>query len=327
MLDKQITQRIYKSIFKKIKRMEVELFLCGGASTPKQKSSRDNLREKIQGLKNLAVYYPEDLFAGIIARKKTDLLTLERILADNSDVIMIICESPGSLAELGAFVNNSDTCGKVVAFIQSKYKNDKSFINQGPVEYLKKHSDRNVKVIYYNADLDLTKKMAVKALNETYTFLEKSNVPYDLNNISGQVCFMMLLLYFFDTIKYEDLRVAVREKYSIESSISEDEDTGGVWRFDTIYTAAIKRLHCKKYLVNREDLKRYQLSKNGYNKVKDYLMGMDLNNMEVRCIKSRDSSLTELENAKLRTVRDRYSHVDQIRLDVLRKSFYRHSLS
>ncbi len=55
-------------------------------------------------------------------RKKYDLLALESFLADNSDLILIVCESPGSFAELGAFVNNESTLNKVVVLIQKKYK-------------------------------------------------------------------------------------------------------------------------------------------------------------------------------------------------------------
>lgn len=45
----------------------------------------------------------------MLNRKKYDLLTLEKFLASNSDIILIVCESPGSFTELGAFVNNSET--------------------------------------------------------------------------------------------------------------------------------------------------------------------------------------------------------------------------
>ena len=92
MLDLTIVKRIYETIFNRIKRTEIDLFLCGGASTAKHSSTRDSLKEALRNESNLAIYYPENLFAGILARKKMDLLTLEKILADNSDIIMNGCE-------------------------------------------------------------------------------------------------------------------------------------------------------------------------------------------------------------------------------------------
>ena len=296
MLDRTIVKRIYETIFNRIKRTEIDLFLCGGASTAKHSSTRDSLKEVLRNERNLAIYYPENLFAGILARKKMDLLTLEKILADNSDIIIIICESPGSFTELGAFVNSNDTCGKVVAFIQSKYKNDKSFINQGPIEYLRKHSERNTKVMYYNTDINQTKKMAKEALSETSVIRGKKNVRYDLGLISGQVCFIMLLLYFFDSVKYDDLRETVSEMRNNKNTPADDSEN--IIQFDMVYSAAIKRLYGKGYLIKREDLGCYRLSKTGYLRVEGYL-------------KSIDSK----------------RQIDGIRLDSLRKSYYRHGFS
>ena len=54
--------------------------------------------------------------------KESDLLSLEKFLADNCDIICIICESAGSLVELGAFTNNDATVGKVIAVIEEKRK-------------------------------------------------------------------------------------------------------------------------------------------------------------------------------------------------------------
>ena len=98
----------------------------------KKTSYRDIIRGKLEDNANLSILYPEDMFMEMLNRKKYDLLTLEKFLASNSDIILIVCESPGSFTELGAFVNNSETLEKVVVLLQTKYKNAKSFIRQGP---------------------------------------------------------------------------------------------------------------------------------------------------------------------------------------------------
>ena len=94
---------------------------------------------------------------------------MEKFLANNSDLIVIVCESPGSFTELGAFVNNNDTLGKVVVLLQTKYKNAKSFIRQGPVEYVRR-KDKN-KVIYFNNNVDETAEKVKKYIKTNFGYL------------------------------------------------------------------------------------------------------------------------------------------------------------
>lgn len=147
---------IYNNIFCNIHHGNIDLFLCGAASTRTKISYRDSIRKKLEKDTNLSILYPEDMFMEMLNRKKYDLLTLEKFLANNSDLIIIVCESPGSFAELGAFVNNNETLKKVVVLLQTRYKNAKSFIRQGPVEYVKKENKNNV--IYFNSNIDETEK-------------------------------------------------------------------------------------------------------------------------------------------------------------------------
>ncbi len=70
------------------------------------------------------------------SNKGHDLLSLERVLANNCDYICIVCESLGSFVELGAFTNNFDTFDKVIALVQTKYKNQNSFLILEPIKYI-----------------------------------------------------------------------------------------------------------------------------------------------------------------------------------------------
>ena len=151
-MDNTIIEKIYKEVFLYIQHSNVDLFLCGGASDKSKISNRDELRKRLEKNKKLSIFYPEDMFMELLSRKKYDLFTLENFLAENSDLIMIVCESPGSFVELGTFTSNKKTLDKLVVLIQKKYKNDKSFIMQDPVRYIESHNKRNV--IYFNNDLD-----------------------------------------------------------------------------------------------------------------------------------------------------------------------------
>ena len=67
-----------------------------------------------------------------------DLLTFEEDLAQTSTLVVIALESPGSIAELGAFSVNSDLKHKVVILMSEHHHNQDSFIKLGPVRQLRK---------------------------------------------------------------------------------------------------------------------------------------------------------------------------------------------
>ncbi len=256
-MDTAVVSKIYSEVFLNIKRSNIDLFLCGGASTKDYKTYRDQLRERLQKYNYLSIFYPEDLFMELLSRKKYNLLELENFLAENSDLIMIVCESPGSFVELGAFTSNPNTLKKVIVCIQKKYKNDKSFIMLGPVRYIQSQEKKSV--IYYNSDLADLENSARGCLKSKY-LLYRKNVK-DINLITGQFFFVLLLLYFYNSIKPAELADAVKYIYNKKS---EDEK-----QFDILYTAAIKRLY-KEGMLIRED-SDYKLTKKGYDSAKSLL--------------------------------------------------------
>ena len=84
----------------------------------------------------------EDIFDELLYSSKTkDLLSLEALLAESVDAIVLIPESPGSFAELWAFANDERLRKKMICVVDKKYKKDKSFINQGPLKLVKKENN------------------------------------------------------------------------------------------------------------------------------------------------------------------------------------------
>lgn len=249
---------IYHNVFSKIRKANVDLFLCGAASTREKTSYRDKLRDKLKQYNRISVLYPEDLFLEVLNRKKYDLLTLEKFLANNCDYIVIVCESPGSFTELGAFVNNSDTVDKVIVLLQTKYKNAKSFIRQGPVQYI--YSKNKNHVIYYNTDvLEATDKIK-KLVLPRYRFIINANVSFkDLDTITGQYNYVLLLLFFYKELSIKDLKDCNKTIYLSKSFTVND--------FEMFYSAAIRRLF-KDGLLSKTSLNgsvtTYQLTDKGY---------------------------------------------------------------
>ncbi len=289
-IDSNIVDEIYKKIFCNIKNGNLDLFLCGAASVKGKISYRDSLRKKLEDNLKLSILYPEDMFMELLNRKKYDLLTLEKFLANNSDVIVIVCESPGSFTELGAFVNNNDTLEKVVVLLQTKYKNAKSFIRQGPVEYVRTKNKNNV--IYFNNNVDEAAEKVQKYIKARFGYLYRKGgkgVFKDLNLISGQYHFIIIMLYFYKKVSVKELVQEIRRLYL--AKCNKDE-------FEIIYSSAVKRLF-KEGMIKKEEAKDeyvYTLTDKGYH----------------------------FANAHLRYVsfRDRNRNINKIRMQIMYSQYY-----
>lgn len=134
----RISNKIRDDVYKPAFSFKTTVFLCGADITQK-----DKIRFKIADALKMwfwaDIIYPEDIFDELLYSSKTkDLLSLEGLLADSVDAIVIIPESPGSFAELGAFANDEQLRNKLICIVDKKYKKDKSFINQGPLRLVKK---------------------------------------------------------------------------------------------------------------------------------------------------------------------------------------------
>lgn len=247
--------KIYGSIFKNVYRRNIDIFLCGGSSHNKIVSTRDQIKPILQKNRYVTVLYPEDLFMELLNKKNYDLLSLEKFLADNCDIICIVCESPGSFVELGAFVNHPDTFEKVVSLVPTKHKNDKSFIMMGPIRHIQLHN-RN-KAIFYSTDLE-------KPVNSLENLIKQKLYVHwivpkikDINLITGQYYFILFILYFYKRVIIKELIMQIKKVYLLQNF---DENM-----FEVVYTAAIRRLY-KDGLIEKitQGDQSYCLSQKGY---------------------------------------------------------------
>jgi len=134
----RISNKIRDDIYKPAFNFKTTVFLCGADITQKDKI-RYKIAEALKWRFWADIIYPEDIFDELLYSSKTkDLLSLEGLLADSVDAIVLIPESPGSFAELGAFANDELLRSKLICLVDKKYKKVKSFINQGPLRLVKK---------------------------------------------------------------------------------------------------------------------------------------------------------------------------------------------
>jgi len=73
-----------------------------------------------------------------------DLITFEEDIAKISAMVLVIAESAGSLAELGAFASNETIRRSLSILMQEKYADAETFIRFGPVERVRNDDDKRV---------------------------------------------------------------------------------------------------------------------------------------------------------------------------------------
>lgn len=165
--------KIRTEVYEPIASLRRSIFLCG--ADPRNLNS---LRNKVANilLKSwfFDLIYPEEIFEDLLySSQSKDLLSLENLLANSVDAVVIIPESPGSLTELGAFVNNEKLRERIVCIVDKKFKKDKSFINRGPLRLIKEaHRER---VIYVDPE-DLPRSVGkIKSVLSSMDRVKKSS--------------------------------------------------------------------------------------------------------------------------------------------------------
>jgi hypothetical protein len=122
----------------RFRRLSPVVFICGGLDSSPRNTLRDYFRRR---LPNLQVFYAERVWELIAADPGLGALKMESDLAALSDLIIIIVESPGTFAELGAFSHVPELRRKLLPIVDRRYRGVNSFINTGPVRWIDKESE------------------------------------------------------------------------------------------------------------------------------------------------------------------------------------------
>jgi hypothetical protein len=113
------------------------IFLCGGAINSKKSSRPSNLRDYLLRYDPIKTQYKIVLAeAAVTLFRETDykdLISFEEHIAQISSIVLVIAESPGSLAELGAFSSNEHIKPSLRVLMQEKLYNAESFVKLGPI--------------------------------------------------------------------------------------------------------------------------------------------------------------------------------------------------
>ena len=161
------------------------LFLCGAAGSHSRDTLSDHLRKHNLSLK---LFYAEAVWQQIASRADRSALQMESDLAVLADLVIIIVESPGTFAELGAFSLNDQLRKKVLPIVDNEYRDQASFIATGPLRWIDADS-RFRPTIYVSLPRIL---MAIDQIDERIARIPKSRSL----KISDLALSPKLLLFF-----------------------------------------------------------------------------------------------------------------------------------
>lgn len=250
----EIYNSIYEDIFCNTFNKSCYVFLCGG-------SGKEHIRNSIRPIlehEQFQVLYPEDLFMEMLNRdKKADLLEYENLLADNSDIICIICESIGSAVELGAFVQNENIKNKMIVAINQKYARQKSFVMMGPVKHLQKVNNNKV-VQFKNDEPEALGKELIRVFRQTNKRLT-SNKNQSFSTLSAYIAFIPMIVYFYQIISRKEIHRSLKGYLKSKNILPAN--------YNELFNASIKYLLKSGVLVTEFNLQAkdetFSLSKKG----------------------------------------------------------------
>lgn len=117
------------------------VLVCGAKCNPDRPTARSTfLRYAKKHLQEYRFFEAEQVLNVLARTRKTDLLSLEGEFAGYSDCIIIIVESAGAIAELGAFAMEDKVARNVLAINSETCRDPDSFISLGPIRKLDRKS-------------------------------------------------------------------------------------------------------------------------------------------------------------------------------------------
>lgn len=122
----------------RFRRLAPVIFLCGGAGSAR----RDALKAYLQKHHpKLQMFYAERVWEHIAARADEGALKMESDLAALADLVLIVVESPGTFAELGAFSLVPPLRKKLLPIVDAQFEGSGSFLATGPLRWIDRESD------------------------------------------------------------------------------------------------------------------------------------------------------------------------------------------
>ncbi len=210
-----------------LRKNSVLIFVCGALPNEKDPTNRDLfvqcMRKEMPAFR---LFMAEDVIKELVEKLNYDLLTLERMLAQYSDCLLIIVESDGAIAELGAFAIDDDLCRLVLAVNDKSFENNhgKSFITDGPLAKICRESEfgfpiySNLKNKSILVDLPRIKNQLKQAIGRGKSIPVLVSDWDDLKNKNGKYLLMLLydIIHLFYPVQHSELIEILKKMYSVK---------------------------------------------------------------------------------------------------------------
>jgi hypothetical protein len=138
------------------------IFLCGGKTSSVSEAIPLSIRDaflKINdniSLKGRQTILAEDVNIFYLSRSVySDFLKFEVDLAQITELVVLFCESAGSLVEFGAFSMLPEISERLFVVMRSKHYNEDSFITLGPVLSLQNEYGDEVVYVFDDDDINI----------------------------------------------------------------------------------------------------------------------------------------------------------------------------
>jgi hypothetical protein len=175
-----------------------------------------------------------------------DLLTLENMLAEAVDAVVMVLESEGTFAELGAFANHPVLSRRLVVVQDKTFRQAKTFIGRGPVRLIQGISRNGV--IF--ADFDNIEG-SLDAIRTAIGRVASDNpIAFSFRNILHAHNFVLPCLFLLERLDREEIETLIR----VVTSETEQ-------RARIIASAAIQILTRSRYISRERD--RFRLTEQG----------------------------------------------------------------
>lgn len=159
------------------------VFLCGGVLDRTNAKPPETAREAfLRQLPNrqlfhdyniilaeeINAFYPDSPYS------HTNLIDLEKDIAEISDSVVLFSEGIGSLAELGAFTQIAEIAQRMIVIIQETHHNAKSFVRDGPIRKLEQLRKDSVLVFDWKVDTRIEPFLDHSSFMQIYSDLSNS---------------------------------------------------------------------------------------------------------------------------------------------------------
>lgn len=207
-------------------RPEKFIFLCGGIRetdlTKPAPSAREAFLRSLQDRKefngykivlaeDIDVFYPDSPYS--------NLIYLEKDIAELSDSVVLFSEGIGSLAELGAFTQIPAIAKRMIVILQEEHYSKKSFVRDGPIRSLEQSDSESVLVYDWKVNRSTPPQLdppsfdlIVEELKQTlHTKLKKlpGRQSIDVDQFSNKTFTLCALVDAFGALKFEELSEAL----------------------------------------------------------------------------------------------------------------------